>query len=232
MKQAKKMAITSWALEDRPHFKIIHGEANSLSSAELLAIVLNSGSSKESALDLAKRILGDDDQALKQLAQLEYPQLIAYKGIGPIKAANILAVFELARRMRGHRPQQKMVIRSSAEAFSVFQSYLGGLNHEEFWVAYLNIRNQILGKKRLSKGGFTGTVVDCRELLKGALDYRATSILIAHNHPSGILLPSPSDKELTDRINKAANLMDIRLLDHLIIGDDDYYSFSDEGLMA
>lgn len=225
------LKIKAWAKEDQPFYKLLQGDPSHLTNAELIAILLRSGSQEESALDLSKRLLASQGNRLRDLLSLGEHQLCSYKGIGLVKASNLLAVAEILKRLE-EQPAKVRRVKNSHDAYVYMRSKLAFLEHEEFWVLYLNNSNKVLARKRISKGGLTSTLVDCREVLRWALDLRSTAIVICHNHPSDSLNPSSSDKELTEKIIKAAELMDIVVLDHLILTKESYFSFNDEGLIA
>ncbi len=227
----KKLPITSWSHDDRPREKLLEKGNTALSDAELIAILIGSGSREESAVGLAKRILQHNKNNLNQLARLSINELKQFKGIGEAKAVSIVASLELGRRRRLETALEIPKITTSSDAFELVQPILGDLNHEEFWVIYLNNANKVLGKKQLGKGGFTGTVVDIRVLYKNALEISATSIILSHNHPSGKLKPSQSDLDLTLKIKEAGRVLDIQVLDHLIVAGNLYLSFADKGII-
>ncbi len=231
MKEKKSLPITSWSLDDRPREKLIEKGDKALSDAELIAILIGSGSKDESAVGLAKRILLSTNNNLNQLARLSLKDLQDFNGIGEAKAVSIIAALELGRRRRLEIALEKPKITSSKNAFELMQPIIGDLNHEEFWVIYLNNSNKVLAKNQLSKGGFTGTLVDVRLILKKALEFAATGLILCHNHPSGKLMPSQSDKNLTKKIIEGGKVMDIQVLDHLIVTEKSYFSFADEGVM-
>lgn len=219
--------INSWSLDDRPREKLIEKGAHSLSNAELLAILLGSGSREESAVDLAKRILKFGQNNLSNLGRLEIEDLTQFKGVGEAKAVTLCSAFEIARR-RKEEVVDKIKIGSASDAFKEVAPYVQDLNHEEFWVLYLNRANIVLRKERVSSGGVSGTVVDQKIILKKALLNLASSIILVHNHPSGNLKPSLADKKVTQKMKSACELLEINLLDHLIIAGNSYYSFADE----
>jgi DNA repair protein RadC len=231
MKNKTSLPITEWSLDDRPREKLLLKGDKALSDAELIAILIGSGSRSESAVDLAKRILQQNKNNLNQLARRSINELQKFKGIGEAKAISIVAALELGRRRRLEKALEVSKISSSKDAFEQMQAFLGDLNHEEFWVIYLNNSNKVLQKKMMGKGGFTGTLVDIRLVFKYAMEESATSIILSHNHPSGKLKPSQSDIELTKKIREAGKILDIQVLDHLIIAENSYFSFADEGMM-
>ena len=231
MNEKKSLPITEWSLDDRPREKLLLKGNAALSDAELIAILIGSGSREESAVGLAKRILQHNENNLNQLARLSINELKNFKGIGEAKAVSIVASLELGRRRRLETALEIPKISTSSDAFELVQPIIGDLNHEEFWVIYLNNANKVLGKKQLGKGGFTGTVVDIRVLYKNALEISATSIILSHNHPSGKLKPSQSDLDLTLKIKEAGRVLDIQVLDHLIVAGNLYLSFADEEII-
>ena len=223
--------IKSWAEDDRPREKLLQKGKISLSDAELMAILIGSGSRKESAVDLCRRILAGSEQSLNELGKLSIPQLMKYNGIGQAKAITIIAALELGRRRRAEEALEKKKITSSSSVFELMQPSIGDLPHEEFHIIYLNNSNKVIDKMQLSKGGITGTLVDVRLALKKALELGATSIILCHNHPSGNLNPSSADKQLTQKLKAAGESLDIKILDHLIVTERSYISFADEGLL-
>lgn len=231
MKEKKPLPITAWSLDDRPREKLLLKGNQSLSDTELIAILIGSGSKNESAVDLAKRILASTNNNLNQLARMSIDELQNFKGIGEAKSVTIAAALELGRRRRLETALEVTKITSSNAVFEFMQPIIGDLNHEEFWVIYLNNSNKVLAKNQLSKGGFTGTLVDTRLVYKKALEIAATGLILCHNHPSGKLSASQSDKNLTKKIIEAGKVMDIKVLDHLIITEKSYFSFADEGVL-
>lgn len=223
--------IKNWAEDDRPREKLLQKGKISLSDAELLAILIGSGSKNESAVDLCKKILSANGNSLNELGKLSIQQLTTHKGIGPAKAVTIIAALELGRRRRIEEALVKKKITSSSSVFEFMQPIIGELPHEEFWILYLNNSNKIIEHLPLSKGGITGTLVDVRLVLKKALELGATSIILSHNHPSGNLSPSSADKELTQKLKIASESLDIKILDHIIVTEKSYFSFADEGLL-
>ncbi|WP_264566643.1 RadC family protein [Flavobacterium sp. N3904] len=222
--------ITNWSEDDKPREKLMLKGKNVLSDAELIAILIGSGSRNESAVDLSKRILASVDHNLNALGKLSIAQLINFKGIGEAKAISIIAAMELGRRRRGEEVVELTKITSSKAVFEVMQPIIGELPHEEFWVLFLNNSNKILFKTQLSKGGMTGTVVDVRIVFKIAFEQNATAIILTHNHPSGKLQASEADIQITKKIKTAGQQLDIPVLDHIIITEKGYYSFADEGI--
>ena len=231
-KEKESMAITSWALDDRPREKLIlKGEA-ALSDTELLAILIGSGSRNESALDLSKRILASIENNLNKLGKLKVSDLIKYKGIGEAKAVTVVTALELGRRRRLEKALEISKIGASKDVYEFMQPLIGELRYEEFWIIYLNNSNRILQKWRLSVGGMTGTAVDIRLVYKKAIEIYATAIILCHNHPSGKIQPSNADKHLTSKFKKASEILDVKLLDHLIIAENAYFSFADESMLS
>ncbi|MDG2447223.1 MAG: DNA repair protein RadC [Flavobacteriaceae bacterium] len=232
MKKKKSFfSIKSWSVEDRPREKLLIKGKNSLSKAELVAILIGSGNKDESAVDLSKRILASVNFSLHELGKLTVKKLTKFKGIGEAKAITIVSALELSRRRRSERALIKKKIDSSRSVFELMQPIIGELFHEEFWVIYLNSSNKVLMKSFLSKGGITSTSVDLRLILKSALQIGAVGLVLAHNHPSGALRPSGADKNITKKIKKAAEILDIKVVDHLIITENSYFSFADKRLL-
>lgn len=223
--------IKNWAEGDRPREKLLQKGRNSLSDAELLAILIGSGSRNESAVELCKKILSASGHSLNELGKLSVKQLTHHKGIGEAKAITIIAALELGRRRRSEEALDKKKISSSTSVFELMQPIIGDLPHEEFWIIYVNNSNKVIDRFQLSKGGITGTLVDVRLALKKALELGATAIILAHNHPSGNLNPSSADKQLTQKLKTAGESIDIKILDHLIVTEKSYFSFADEGLL-
>ena len=230
-KKPQSFSIKNWSQDDQPREKLRDKGRATLSDAELVAILIGSGNRDESAVDLCKRILASVDNNLSELGRLSIKQLMQFKGIGEAKAISIAAALELGRRRRGEEALEKKKITSSASVFELMQPVLGDLPHEEFWIIYLNNSNKVLLKQQQSKGGITGTLVDVRLVLKQALEVGATSLILAHNHPSGTLVPSKADKQLTQKLKQAAISLDIKVLDHLIVTEKAYFSFADDNLL-
>jgi len=221
--------ITDWAEDDRPREKLMLKGKSALSDAELIAILIGSGSRNESAVDLSKRILVSAG-GINSLAKLSVSQLTKFKGIGEAKAITIIAALELGRRRKAEDAPELKKITSSKAVFEIMQPEIGELPHEEFWVLFLNNSNAVISKSQLSKGGITGTSVDIRLIFKLALENSATGLILCHNHPSGNLKPSDADKKITRKICDAGDNLDVKVLDHLIITESKYYSFVDEGI--
>lgn len=224
-------SIKNWSQDDQPREKLRDKGKSALSDAELVAILIGSGSRNESAVELCKRILASTNNNLSALGKLSMKQLMGFKGIGEAKALTIIAALELGRRRRGEEALQQYKIDSSQSVFELMQPIIGELAHEEFWIIYLNNSNKVLQKMQLSKGGITGTLVDVRLVLKTAIEVGAVGIILAHNHPSGTLKPSEADKQITQKLKNAGNSLDIKILDHLIITENAFYSFADEGTL-
>lgn len=222
--------INQWAEDDRPREKFLLKGKAALSDSELLAILIGSGSRNESAVQLCQRILASANNNLNQLGKLSIQQLMDFKGIGEAKAISIAAALELGRRRRSEDAAELQKITSSKAVFNIMQPLIGELLHEEFWVLFLNNSNKVIHKAQLSKGGMTGTLVDTRIIFKTALEYNAISLILTHNHPSGKLVASESDKEITRKLQLAGKQMDIMILDHVIITESSFYSFADEGI--
>jgi len=224
-------SIKNWSQDDQPREKLLHKGKAALSDAELVAILIGSGTRNESAVELCKRILAKANNNLSELGKLSIKQLMEFKGIGEAKAISIAAAMELGRRRRGQEALEKDKITSSASVFELMQPILGELPHEEFWIIYLNNSNKVIRKEQLSKGGITGTLVDVRLVMKNAIELGATGIILVHNHPSGSLKPSLADKKLTAKLKVAGESLDIKVLDHIIITEARYYSFADEEVL-
>ena len=231
MNGVKNITIKDWSSLDKPREKFIDKGARSLSDSELIAILIGSGSSKLTAVDLTKLILSDVNNSLVSLGKLSLEDLLNYNGIGESKAITILAAIELAKRYRVSDANIETKISSSKSLYELMLPFLGGLNHEEFWVVYLNTANKVLAKEQISKGGISFTSVDNRIILKRALNLNSVSIIAIHNHPSGNLKPSSTDINLTNKLKLACDSLEIKLLDHIIISDTGYYSFLDENIL-
>ncbi len=229
-KQAS-LSIKNWSDDDKPREKLVQKGKAVLSDAELIAILIGSGSRNESAVELSKRILASVNNNLNELGRLSIKQLMEFKGIGEAKAVTIAAALEMGRRRRGEEAQKITKIQSSKNVFELLQPILGELEHEEFWIVYLNNSNKVLHRAQLSKGGITGTLVDVRLVMKQALELGAVALILAHNHPSGTLKPSSADKQITQKLKIAAEALDLKVLDHLIITQKEYFSFADEGVL-
>ena len=233
MKDGKKqvVGIKAWAQDDQPRYKLRSKGAASLSTSELLALLIGSGSTSESAVDLCRRMLKEVDQDLDQLARLTLKELQAFKGIGEAKAISIAAALELGRRRQSQDIRSRPQIINSQRAYEIIAPLLTDKNHEEFWVLLLDRSSKIQHKFCISHGGVAGTVVDPKIIFKKALDHLASGLILVHNHPSGQLKPSKQDLALTQKLKNGADLLDMKVLDHIIIGGRDYLSFADEGLL-
>ncbi len=222
--------INQWAEDDRPREKFLLKGKSSLSDSELLAILIGSGSRNESAVQLCQRILASTNNNLNDLGKISVQKLMQFKGIGEAKAISIAAALELGKRRRIEDAIELDRITSSKAVFEIMQPIIGELYHEEFWILYLNNANKVIYKWQLSKGGITGTVVDVRMVFKTAFEQNATAIILTHNHPSGKLVPSDADKSITKQLKMAGNQLDVKVLDHVIITENGYYSFNDDGI--
>lgn len=230
MKEYQNLTIKQWAAEDRPREKFLKKGISALSDAELIAILLATGTKNLSAVDLAKNILASADNNLHLLGKKNVTDLKKISGIGEAKAISIIAALEIGKRRKPDEIEQKKVT-SSNVVFELFQPLLGDLPHEEFWVLYLSRSNQIKDKEKISLGGTSGTVIDVKIILKYAIEKLASGLILVHNHPSGNVQPSDNDLKITEKIKNAGLFMDIATLDHIIIGDTKYYSFADEGIL-
>ena len=222
-------SIKQWLKNDRPREKFIQKACEYLSDTELLAILVRSGTQDRSALVVAQEVLGLANDNLSLLAKLKIKDLLTVKGIGNTKAVTLMTALELGRRRRVSEVVDRSKIASSLDAFDLMKPLMEDLETEQFWVLYLNNANKVLSKQKNSDGGITATIVDVRLILKRALELNATGLILCHNHPSGTLIPSKADTVITDKIKKAAQLMDIQVLDHLIITYRSYFSFADQG---
>jgi DNA repair protein RadC len=222
--------ITAWAEEDRPREKMLLKGKLALSDAELVAILLGSGLPGENAVALAQRILASADHNLHELGRRSVDELQRFRGVGEAKAVAIAAALELGRRRQLSDLRDRPRVTTSRDAYNAIATLLNDLHHEEFWLLLLNKNNEITARSRMSTGGAAGTVVDLKMIFKTALDARATAFIAVHNHPSGSLSPSQADIELTRRLRKAGEVLDLPLLDHLIVSERGYYSFTDEGV--
>lgn len=221
--------IREWAEDDRPREKMLNKGRHSLSDAELIAILIGSGSRNESAVDLAKRILRSGQDNLIELSKLSIPDLKRFKGIGEAKAITLLAALELGKRRRSAEALERKKITSSRDAFEFFISLLGDHTYETFYILLLNRANHVIRTVQISEGGISGTVADPKKIFKIALENNSSSIILCHNHPSGNIQPSDADIRLTKKLKAGGELLDIPVLDHLIVGEERYFSFADEG---
>lgn len=231
MNEYKKLNIKDWAVEDRPREKLLNQGTRALSDAELIAILIGSGNSKETAVELSRRILTAVENNLNELGRKDPLYLQSFNGIGEAKAVSIAAALELGKRRKEADVFTKNKITGSRDAFDYFLPLLGDLNHEEFWIMLLDRGNKILDGFKISQGGISGTVIDVRLILKSALEKSTSAIILCHNHPSGTMQASDSDLKITRKIRDAAKLMDIAVLDHIIIGHNQYLSLADEGML-
>lgn len=232
MEEVKTLSsIKSWAEEDRPREKFLLKGKNALSDAELLAILIGSGTTSESAVELCRRILASAGNNLNSLGRVSINELQKFRGIGEAKALTIAAALELGRRRKESMPAEVPQIRTSMKAFEHMRDKLQDLRHEEFWVLFLNRNNRVIKEEQLSRGGIAGTVVDIRMIIKSAVECLASSIILFHNHPSGNPKPSHEDISLTRKVSEAAKLLDITVNDHIIVYENRYTSLTDEGLM-
>ncbi len=223
--------IKSWAAEDRPREKLILKGTKALSTAELLAILIGSGSRDRSAVQLAQEILGFYANNLQELSKASVKDLSSFKGIGEAKAISIIAALEIARRKQNSQAKTLQKIESSKDAYQIISPFIADLQHEEFWILLLNRNNRVIGQKQISSGGVSGTVVDPKVIFKVALEHLASAIILSHNHPSGNLKPSRQDLDITKKLHLAGNAIEVKVLDHLIISQEGYFSFADEGLL-
>jgi DNA repair protein RadC len=229
--QEHKYSIKQWAKDDRPREKLLSQGAENLSVSELLAILINHGNREKSAVDLAREVLRQGKDSLNELGRLSVRELMKIKGIGLAKAITIVASLELGRRRQVTAPLEKLTVTASNDVAQYLQARLKDYRREIFAVVFLNRANKINHFEIVSEGGITGTIADPRIILKKALEEDAVSIILCHNHPSGSLKPSRADEELTAKIKEAARYLDIKVLDHIIVSADGYYSFADEGLI-
>lgn len=227
----KKLSIKNWALDDRPREKLLNKGVENLTDAELLAIIISSGNREESAVELSRRILISFDNNLNSLGKSSVRDFMKFKGIGEAKAITIVAALELGRRRKLAEVLKKTEILSDKDAFEFFYSFMGDLEYEEFWVLMLNNKNSILDKRKIGQGGINSTIVDVRMIMKYAIESLATNIILCHNHPSGNLEPSSQDIEISKKIFEAGKILDINILDHIIIGNKDYFSFKSNNLI-
>ncbi|SHF88674.1 RadC family protein [Chryseobacterium sp. OV279] len=225
------MTIKFLAEDDRPREKFLLKGKNSLSDSELLAIIMGSGSRDESALELARKILASVNNNWHQLSLLSSKDLMKFKGVGEVKAISIIAALEIGKRRSVQEIPYRPIISNSSDAYLILKNHLTDLRTEEFWAVFLNQSNKVVHISKLTQGGISQSIVDVRILFKTALDHFSTGIIIAHNHPSGSLKPSTEDLSITQKIKEAGNTLSIQLLDHIIITQDTYCSFSDEGLL-
>jgi DNA repair protein RadC len=231
MSEYKKLNIKQWAVEDRPREKLLGKGPRALSDAELIAILIGSGNLEETAVELSRRMLSGAGNSLNELGRKNIEFFTSFNGIGEAKAVSIAAALELGRRRKESKTGEIKRIKGSNDAVEYFQPLLADLNHEEFWVMLLNRSNKVIDTFMISQGGISGTVIDVRLIMKKAIDKLASGIILCHNHPSGNLQASDADLKITRKIKEAAVLMDIVVLDHLIIGHNNYLSLADEGMI-
>ena len=227
----QSLPITDWAEEDRPREKLMAKGVASLSNAELLAIIMRSGSPEDNAVELARKILADFDNHLGELGKATVSRLKSYRGMGEAKAISIVAALEIGRRRSAGEMIEKKKFATSMDIFMLFHPMLCDLPHEEFWILFLNNSNKYMDMQRLSIGGLSNTLADVRLVMKMAIERLSSHVALCHNHPSGNITPSEQDKNLTRKIKEGGKLLDILLIDHVIVGDNKYYSFNDEGVL-
>jgi DNA repair protein RadC len=232
MGKYQKLSIKNWAVEDRPRERLLSKGIQSLSNTELIALLIGSGTKEISAVELARKILIKADNNLNLLGKFSVDDLQKQKGIGKAKAISIIAALELSRRRKMSEALERTKITSSKDAYNVIYPLISDLQHEEFWVMLLNRSNKIIDKNKISQGGVAGTVIDVKIILKKALEKLASSVILFHNHPSGNIEPSEADIGITRKLKEAAEIMDIKLLDHIIVADNSYFSFLDEGILC
>lgn len=237
MDNSKNLTIKGWSEEDQPREKLRAAGKKSITTAELIAILLRSGSIGKDAVSLSQEILSQSDNSLIQLSKMEVSDFMKFNGIGEAKAITIMAALELGWRMTQEQNEKKSVfIHESRDAFLCINHKIIDIDHEEFWALFLDVRNKVIGKQLISLGGLTQTIVDIRTIFRLALEQRAVSVIVAHNHPSGSLTPSKQDDALTKQIYDAGDILRIKLLDHLVVGINDdgkasYYSYRDHGII-
>lgn len=231
MDETKKLRIREWAAEDRPREKLLVRGISALSDAELLAILIHSGSREATAVELSQKILRSVQNNLNELGKQTVRDLQKFKGMGQAKAIAVVAAMELGKRRTSTAVIEKKQILKSADIFELLGPHLGDLPYEEFWVLFLNRSNRLIEKQKISQGGISGTVTDVRIILRYAIELQASSMIVCHNHPSGGLKPSQSDIDITKKLAEAGKIMDVKLLDHLIVTDTSFFSFADEGML-
>lgn len=229
--ESEKKSIRQWAEGDQPREKLMNKGKASLSDAELIAILIGSGSPSESAVELSRRILSSATDNLAELSKMSVTELMRFKGIGEAKAISIVAALELGRRRRSAEAHERKTIKSSRDAFEYFYASLADLQYEQFWVMLLSQSHKVIRTVQVSDGGLTGTVADPKRIFKIAIENNASAMILCHNHPSGQLSASTADIDLTKKLAKSGELLDIRVIDHVIIGHDQYYSFADDGML-
>jgi DNA repair protein RadC len=224
--------IKNWSEEDRPREKLLSKGPTALSDAELLAILIGSGSRTESAVDLCRRILKSVDHDLGKFGRMSMRELTAFRGMGQVKSLTVMAAIELGKRRRAIEFKTDSRVKSSREVYERFLEFMSDLRHEEFWVMCLSRSNNVLSIGKVGEGGLSSTVVDPKKVFRLALDNNAASVIVAHNHPSGNLSPSGEDNKLTEKLQQCGKMLDCPLLDHIIVTDNGYYSYADEGFMV
>ncbi len=227
--QAK--GIKTWAVEDRPREKMLFKSNKALSDVELLAIIIGSGTGKQSAVELARTILNSVSNNLSELAKLSIADLVKFEGIGSAKASNIVAVMELGRRRKLNEGIQKSKLNASRDAFHIMQPIVGDLQYEEFWIIALRSGNVFYRTICISEGGMARTIADPKKIFRLAIENNAASLILCHNHPSGDVHPSTHDKNITKMCVEAGKFIDLPVIDHIIIANDKYFSFADEGMI-
>lgn len=225
----RKLNLKEWAEEDRPREKLLMKGVSALSDSELLAILIGSGNKEETAVELSQRILYSESNNLDKLARLSVSGLTKFRGIGEAKAITIVAALELGRRRNALEKGSSPNICHSSDVFSIMQPLLSDITHEEVWILLLNQSNKVIKKEQVSRGGISSSIIDTRIILKSAIESSASGIILCHNHPSGNIIPSKNDDLITEKLSNACQIMDLRLLDHIIIGAKSYYSYKDEG---
>ncbi|KAF0131044.1 MAG: DNA repair protein radc [Bacteroidetes bacterium] len=231
MSYETKTSIKNWADDDRPREKLMLKGKTSLSDAELIAILIGSGNTEESAVELSRRILHANNDNLVDLSRMSLHELIKFKGIGEAKAISIIAALELGKRRRSAEARERKTITSSKDAFEQMYATTADLDYEKFWVMLLDQANKVIRIAEVSEGGITGTIADPKKIFKVALEGNACNIILCHNHPSGQLKPSEADIKITEKLKRSGEIIDIKVLDHLIIGIDGFFSFADEGIL-
>jgi len=229
--EKRKITLKEWSNDDKPREKLLEKGISTLSDAELIAILIGSGNKDETAVELSRRILLDKSSNLNKLGQMSIEELIKYKGIGEAKAISIVAALELGKRRSVSEIINKNTISSASDIFEIMNVLIGDSNVEKFWAIYLNNANKILKKEEISSGTITQTIVDISIIFKNAILSSATGIILCHNHPSGKLTPSKQDITLTENIKNAAKFLNFKILDHIIISSENFYSFADEGIL-
>ncbi len=226
-----KNTIKQWSIEERPREKLLEKGKESLTNSELLAIIIGSGNTEETAVELSKKLLKNVNDNLIELSKLKIEELKKFKGIGEAKAISIIAALELSQRTKEEEFLKRDKIKNSVDIYNIMVNYFSSLNYEEFWIFLLNRSNKIIKKVKLSRGGTSGTYVDIKIVFKYALDNLASAIILCHNHPSGNKYPSDCDKKITSQIKSSGDLLGINVLDHVIVSEKEFYSFADEGIL-